>query len=1124
MAGKVTARLARRPVLSVAVPVLLAGLTIAGCGREAPRDARVPPPVAPSSDLPPADITPPTAQPPVDVSPPPSPGTPSEDPPVGDVPTLQPLDAQLARVQALIDGARFADALRLCRELRQEFREHPQVREFDRLRLDIMKIRRIAADLPFAIESLDSRDRRTLNVARRRLREAGGTGRIFLIKAVQESAPRVVDRAVDLLIELGDSSYVEHLGERVAYQPHPVLRSAFRRGLAASWATWDERDRRKLAGVASWGSTRRLIEFPGYRGETVLRDFPALIMLPPGARILPDLPGNWLRFVSADSGAELAFEVVGSPEAGVAAWVRIPELKQGSSRIWMYEGLVSKPPEGASAWGGAYVGVWHLDAEDDAVRMQDASPSRHHGENRGTRATAGIVHGARSFGGDGAHITMGDVLDFERTDSFTLSAWIKTKSVANQGVFGKMQGGPVHRGYDFAVLPDGLVKAHVISAWSINAVARTTSRGVADGNWRHVAATYDGSLRHHGLKLFIDGREATSVSQEGNGLSGPCGNAQPFCIGIRNATDGIRMNGAIDEARVSSVARSPDWIRAACLNVVSNSAFCRFGESESVSIAVIANGTPGAVMREQAQMSGDLRYAGPSETTGLLCWGATDGGTNLSDWAQVVSLPNSTTGALKAVLSPLREDSVYRYRFAASNRYGISWAAETPALITGEVRIETVDGQGSEVGPDDAVVRLSRPPGCAGCELRVPLRVGGSAAGGADYAALPDHIVMPAGVEATSVVVRVIDDHEWAEQTETVAVVLSPGGYVTGAATRATVTIEDNDSLDQWRHRMRIDVADCLGAAVLTNFPLLVRLGTNLAGFSYQQFPAEDHGDLSFHSGNGSEALPFEIESWNTGGISHVWVAVPELAARSSVWACWGRHGAPEATVAGRDALWTHGYELVLHMQPDRNGVAVCDASHRRRTLSLKGRCSNAGHGAVGSCLRLHGDLNDAVLLDSAAAVSLGKQWTLSAWFRNLLGPAAWRTLARGSVHDHHLIVAQGSHELGAYDSTAGRGFIPCGYALRPADEGWHHIAAVARDDSTRFYVDGVPVGAGPVQSRADIGCIGNYADGGQKFAEYLDEVRVESVARSPAWMRATWLNVASNGVLCTYGVVVHAE
>jgi len=75
----------------------------------------------------------------------------------------------------------------------------------------------------------------------------------------------------------------------------------------------------------------------------------------------------------------------------------------------------------------------------------------------------------------------------------------------------------------------------------------------------------------------------------------------------------------------------------------------------------------------------------------------------------------------------------------------------------------------------------------------------------------------------------------------------------------------------------------------LTNFPVLVRLSTNIPGFSYNQFASSGGADLQFTASTNLQALPYEIEQWNPAGESLVWVQVPLIVGPNDyITAYWG--------------------------------------------------------------------------------------------------------------------------------------------------------------------------------------------------------------------------------------------
>ncbi|MEM7391505.1 MAG: DUF2341 domain-containing protein, partial [Verrucomicrobiota bacterium] len=83
-------------------------------------------------------------------------------------------------------------------------------------------------------------------------------------------------------------------------------------------------------------------------------------------------------------------------------------------------------------------------------------------------------------------------------------------------------------------------------------------------------------------------------------------------------------------------------------------------------------------------------------------------------------------------------------------------------------------------------------------------------------------------------------------------------------------------------YEMKITFCGYSGSQTLTNFPLLVRLDQSIPGFLYAQFTSDSGYDLRFFDSNQTRELHYEIEDWNTNGVSHVWVKVPEVKGTNS--------------------------------------------------------------------------------------------------------------------------------------------------------------------------------------------------------------------------------------------------
>ncbi len=144
-----------------------------------------------------------------------------------------------------------------------------------------------------------------------------------------------------------------------------------------------------------------------------------------------------------------------------------------------------------------------------------------------------------------------------------------------------------------------------------------------------------------------------------------------------------------------------------------------------------------------------------------------------------------------------------------------------------------------------------------------------------------------------------------------------------------------------------------------------------------------------------------------------------------------------------------------------------------------------------------------------------GGTWTVSAWFKNLQGTNALRTLTKGNnIDDRIIVVPEGTNELGVINGD--ETFTGSGYNdLNQFPGQWRQVVAVGSGDDTMFYVDGQPVGsAAGGKPAGDVHSIGNRARTilyQERFSEYLDEVRVSHFARSANWLWACWMNQASN-------------
>lgn len=113
-----------------------------------------------------------------------------------------------------------------------------------------------------------------------------------------------------------------------------------------------------------------------------------------------------------------------------------------------------------------------------------------------------------------------------------------------------------------------------------------------------------------------------------------------------------------------------------------------------------------------------------------------------------------------------------------------------------------------------------------------------------------------------------------------------------------------------WNYRMKITFSGYTRSEALTNFPMLVPLSTNIHGFAYSAFASTLGEDLQFAASDEIAELNYEIEKWDTGGVSYVWAQVPRLAAATNfICAYWA---SPAQRPRHIRATVRHGQTVIL--------------------------------------------------------------------------------------------------------------------------------------------------------------------------------------------------------------------
>ncbi|MBC8355834.1 MAG: DUF1553 domain-containing protein [Planctomycetes bacterium] len=144
------------------------------------------------------------------------------------------------------------------------------------------------------------------------------------------------------------------------------------------------------------------------------------------------------------------------------------------------------------------------------------------------------------------YVDLGNLGDFERTDKFSYGGWVRPAGKASGVVLARMDNADSFRGYDM-LLSDGYVTVHIVNKWPENAIKVQTKKRLEPAKWQHVFATYDGSSKAAGIKIYVNG-ESWDWDIQQDGLKDTIRTKKTLLIGSRHSD--ARFKGVIDDLRM----------------------------------------------------------------------------------------------------------------------------------------------------------------------------------------------------------------------------------------------------------------------------------------------------------------------------------------------------------------------------------------------------------------------------------------------------------------------------------------------------------------------------------------------------------------------------------------------
>ena len=444
------------------------------------------------------------------------------------------------------------------------------------------------------------------------------------------------------------------------------------------------------------------VKFTGYAGSTTLTNFPALIRL---SKARNDF--DYSKCKLADGGDTRFFDANGNllpsevdtwnPDGESLVWVSVPELNKDTVITVRYGNADAPAVTATDVWTNGYVAVWHMNAAEGTFTQKDSTTT---GKNISPHASyrngilcgvEGAVGAAAELGRDGAttgafHVSDRDgVLD--GFPAMTLELWTYQtayRSDANSYLINKLVPSPTTNAYNFYQLKNtsGKVASYFYKTDGGNGdIWQSSGTGAQLNEWTHQVARWSGtSGRRTCFMNCVSVYDNTKDAAKGIGKHAGPGSSLYIGNNLADQWGNSIFRGKIDEVRISSVARSDDWV-VATHDTIANEDFAVFempndwmlythkfsiafpGVTEDatlddfpVLVKVSEAGIPGFRYADCAKDGGaDLRFTDGNSSTPLPCevevWDTN--GVSLV-WVKVPTLTRSTriTGYYGWILAP----------------------------------------------------------------------------------------------------------------------------------------------------------------------------------------------------------------------------------------------------------------------------------------------------------------------------------------------------------------------------------------------------------------------------------------------------------------------------------------
>ncbi len=327
-----------------------------------------------------------------------------------------------------------------------------------------------------------------------------------------------------------------------------------------------------------------------------------------------------------------------------------------------------------------------------------------------------------------------------------------------------------------------------------------------------------------------------------------------------------------------------------------------------------------------------------------------------------------------------------------------------------------------------------------------------------------------------------------------------------------------------WQNRRKITIDNSAQNENLSNFPVLVILQD---GINIDYSKTKGGGDdIRFVDSDGVTELDFEIEKWKSaGGISSIWVKVPQIDALSSsdyFYIYYNNSGASNGQNA--TLVWDTNYKMVLHL----NG-AFSDSTSLNNDGTFGGGVSTVS-GQIANAINFDGTSGYVTVPTNGWAGNTG---TVEAWSYANSDPALGSNrFVFSYVDDAGTGTNTRIYLLDRNESSQIHYWIGIGDCFTSGSCGdsganfpntaWQHLTLTWDGTTSTFktYINGTPANSGTydptnlpaLYSFSANATLGRFdLSASEFFNGIIDEVRVSSSVRSADWTAAQYKSMTDS-------------